>query len=825
MRSTWLPLLFLKALINPTNQEQLQPYKIAWTYPAYGSIIELESPDGAMITNDTVVVRFSVSPKWPQGATVLVDVAGQLSLELQDPIESVAMHKVEPGTVYVSAVVMDAVTREALGPVSSTVFEATLSSAEQRRHSYRPPHPSPYLAYGTPSKAAAAASVVKSRQMLGGHRRPIRLTFVGMLKMDGQKTIWLQQMRYFNELRARTFKEKHLNVNTGSDEEKEEEEGDEFELSFLTFDDGHGTTAINSRAGGSLVESTIRALGVPFTQRPMPALSFEDIREGLYFQRDDWWLRAEENYGLSASVKGTEAVRQGAKIEASESLLTMEEVDAKMPKDQAALNPVLLGGLAREGGIDVIVERGRRELAMLAGSAGERAVGKWKQKVLNAFDGIVPGAPREAQEAATQCPGLVGLLLPLVDTREANYAALMPPFTRKQWVHLTSSLAAERADLLVFANARDASDLLLVAAARLAGVPKLVMDLPNLFPLPGIDVDAFVAPSHFAATHESVVAAAAATGTPVHVISPGVNVSDFSPEAQDTISCHPGCETGSVSASDAPSSSTAPSGPFRCGCPVVGFLARISPEKSPGMFLRAAALVAEAVPEARFLVVGDGPLLDPMQAMAQHAKQPAEGQPFVFRDNESDFDVNHTAITRWTSLAEKFYFTGGIYSGLPSVLAGMDVLVNPSLRAWSETFCIVNIEAMAMKTAVISFGVGGVQEYLVDEDGGPPHMTNTIPENPRNCSSHEEGAGGSSSTGHGACTQHQIPKSNGKIVSEATNPNALAKGIIQMLGDTTRRREIGARARDAALSRFTIEHMTGSYRELYRDLIAGAGTI
>ena len=143
MRSTWLPLLFLKALINPTNQEQLQPYKIAWTYPAYGSIIELESPDGAMITNDTVVVRFSVSPKWPQGATVLVDVAGQLSLELQDPIESVAMHKVEPGTVYVSAVVMDAVTREALGPVSSTVFEATLSSAEQRRHSYRPPHPSP----------------------------------------------------------------------------------------------------------------------------------------------------------------------------------------------------------------------------------------------------------------------------------------------------------------------------------------------------------------------------------------------------------------------------------------------------------------------------------------------------------------------------------------------------------------------------------------------------------------------------------------------------------------------------------------------------------
>jgi hypothetical protein len=38
----------------------------------------------------------------------------------------------------------------------------------------------------------------------------------------------------------------------------------------------------------------------------------------------------------------------------------------------------------------------------------------------------------------------------------------------------------------------------------------------------------------------------------------------------------------------------------------------------------------------------------------------------------------------------------------------MDVVVNPSLRAWSETFCIVNIEVMAMEIPLITFAVGGL---------------------------------------------------------------------------------------------------------------------
>ena len=49
---------------------------------------------------------------------------------------------------------------------------------------------------------------------------------------------------------------------------------------------------------------------------------------------------------------------------------------------------------------------------------------------------------------------------------------------------------------------------------------------------------------------------------------------------------------------------------------------------------------------------------------------------------------------------------------LVSVLQELDIVINPSLRAWSETFCIANIEVMAMGIPLVTFGVGGVGEYI-----------------------------------------------------------------------------------------------------------------
>jgi glycosyltransferase involved in cell wall biosynthesis len=44
---------------------------------------------------------------------------------------------------------------------------------------------------------------------------------------------------------------------------------------------------------------------------------------------------------------------------------------------------------------------------------------------------------------------------------------------------------------------------------------------------------------------------------------------------------------------------------------------------------------------------------------------------------------------------------------LPSVIAGLDVVVNPSFY---ETFCIANLEVLAMEIPLITFAAGGGDE-------------------------------------------------------------------------------------------------------------------
>jgi glycosyltransferase involved in cell wall biosynthesis len=45
-------------------------------------------------------------------------------------------------------------------------------------------------------------------------------------------------------------------------------------------------------------------------------------------------------------------------------------------------------------------------------------------------------------------------------------------------------------------------------------------------------------------------------------------------------------------------------------------------------------------------------------------------------------------------------------------LSIVDVVINPSVRGWSETFCIANIEAMSMSLPLVTFAAGGVGQYV-----------------------------------------------------------------------------------------------------------------
>jgi glycosyltransferase involved in cell wall biosynthesis len=115
--------------------------------------------------------------------------------------------------------------------------------------------------------------------------------------------------------------------------------------------------------------------------------------------------------------------------------------------------------------------------------------------------------------------------------------------------------------------------------------------------------------------------------------------------------------------------------------PLVGIVGRLFPIKNHTLFLDAAARVRTAHPEARFVVVGDGPLRGELEA---RARQP--------------------------DLADRVIFTGWRHD-LPMIYADLDTLVVSSLN---EGTPVSAIEAMAAEVAVVATRVGGLPDLIDD---------------------------------------------------------------------------------------------------------------
>jgi glycosyltransferase involved in cell wall biosynthesis len=113
--------------------------------------------------------------------------------------------------------------------------------------------------------------------------------------------------------------------------------------------------------------------------------------------------------------------------------------------------------------------------------------------------------------------------------------------------------------------------------------------------------------------------------------------------------------------------------------PVVGMIARLDAQKAPEDFVLAARQVLQRIPDATFLVVGDGPLRGRLAELARTVCDPAR------------------------------VILAGARTDIPAVLSAIDVFVLPSL--W-EGLPVTILEAMAMAKPVVATSIPGTVEIV-----------------------------------------------------------------------------------------------------------------
>lgn len=147
---------------------------------------------------------------------------------------------------------------------------------------------------------------------------------------------------------------------------------------------------------------------------------------------------------------------------------------------------------------------------------------------------------------------------------------------------------------------------------------------------------------------------------------------------------------------------------------MLGYVGRLSSEKGLGLLLRALRLV-----------VGLEPIPDEAQARWRSlrpvapvggAREAPPSLPFVRAHSAVQLRVvgggsQRTALEESVArlgLASWVRFEGPLFgAALEEAFEAMDILVFPSLRPESETFGVVNVEAMAMELPLVTFGTGG----------------------------------------------------------------------------------------------------------------------
>jgi len=187
--------------------------------------------------------------------------------------------------------------------------------------------------------------------------------------------------------------------------------------------------------------------------------------------------------------------------------------------------------------------------------------------------------------------------------------------------------------------------------------------------------------------------------------------------------------------------------------PTVGMVAHMYPTrlhafqkagvKGHEVFLDAAPLILERLPDARLFVVGDELV------------------------GNGDYRRRLEARSAALGVDDSVHFTG-YRSDVASVLAGLDVVVNPSIE---ESACFTMVEALLMAKGVVASDVGGLPDTVQDGKTG--------------------------------------------LLVPPANPAALADAVTELLADPARRLEMGRRGREHCLRQFDINATVASVEAVY----------
>jgi glycosyltransferase involved in cell wall biosynthesis len=159
----------------------------------------------------------------------------------------------------------------------------------------------------------------------------------------------------------------------------------------------------------------------------------------------------------------------------------------------------------------------------------------------------------------------------------------------------------------------------------------------------------------------------------------GVDVDVFVPRGAAATPAHADTAGPAGVVDDALAPAAARLGIAPGGCVTIGYVGRFSVEKNPQLFVRAAARVRRQVPDARFVMVGDGPLRADLEVQAQRL---GVSDVLAFAGERDD---------------------------MPAVYPLLDVL---ALTSWHEGTPLVLLEAMACAVPVVATSVGGVPELV-----------------------------------------------------------------------------------------------------------------